>query len=107
LYLSLFECIIKNYESGYAGELESSNRYFHTTAAITAPMTGATINTQSCASAVPPATRAGPRLRAGFTDVPVIGMPTIWMPASANPIGIPADPAGAFLLVTPKMTTRK
>ena len=95
------------YFHGHAGELESSKRYFQATAAITAPITGATINIQICAMAVPPTMSAGPRLRAGFTDVPVIGMPTIWIMASANPIGMPANPAGAVLLVAPKMTIRK
>jgi hypothetical protein len=55
----------------YTAEPESSNRYFQTTAAIIAPMTGATINNQSWERAVPPAISAGPRLRAGFTDVPL------------------------------------
>jgi hypothetical protein len=67
----------KKNDADHAGELVSSNRYFQTTAAITAPMTGATRNSQSCASAVPPATTAGPRLRAGFTEVPVTGIVTI------------------------------
>ena len=86
---------------------ESSNRYFQTTAAMSAPMIGATINTHSCARAVPPATSAGPRLRAGFTEVPVIGIPTIWIMARENPIAIPAKPAGAFLLVAPKITMQE
>jgi hypothetical protein len=99
--------IRKKYDPGHAGELVSSNRYFQTTAAITAPMTGATINSQSCDSATPPATTAGPRLRAGFTEVPVMGIVTIWIMASASPIAIPAKPADASLLVAPKMTIRK
>ena len=71
------DCGNKKNDADHAGELVSSNRYFQTTAAITAPMTGATRNSQSCASAVPPATTAGPRLRAGFTEVPVTGIVTI------------------------------
>ena len=43
----------------------------------TAPPTiGATQNSQSCASAHPPAKRAGPVLRAGLTEQFVTGMPT-------------------------------
>jgi hypothetical protein len=99
--------IQKKYDTGHAGELVSSNRYFQTTAAITAPIRGATINSQSCDSAIPPATTAGPRLRAGFTEVPVMGIVTIWIMASESPIAIPAKPAGALLLVAPKMTIRK
>jgi hypothetical protein len=37
-------------------------------------MSGATQNSQSCDCAQPPAKRAGPVLRAGFTDVFVTGM---------------------------------
>lgn len=36
------------------------------------PIIGATINNQSCESAVPQTNKAGPILRAGFTEVPVI-----------------------------------
>ena len=39
-------------------------------AATIAPTSGATMKSQTWLSAVPPTTRAGPRLRAGFTDVP-------------------------------------
>jgi hypothetical protein len=67
LDICLIAVIKKKNDAYHAGELVSSNRYFPTTAAITAPMTGATRNRQSCESAVPPATTAGPRLRAGFT----------------------------------------
>jgi hypothetical protein len=85
----------------------SSNRYFQTTAAITAPIIGATINTQTCASAVPP-TSAGPRLRAGFTDVPVIGVPSHMDHSKRKTVrDSPAKPAGAFLLVAPKITIRE
>src|SRR5215203_7470085 len=40
------------------------------------PAIGATQNSQSCASAHPPANRAGPVLRAGFTEVFVTGIET-------------------------------
>ena len=42
--------------------------------AITAPMIGATQNSQSWPMYSPPANSAGPVLRAGLTDVLVIGM---------------------------------
>ena len=38
-------------------------------------MSGATQNSQSCASAQPPTNSAGPVLRAGLTEVFVTGMP--------------------------------
>ncbi len=45
------------------------------TAATIAPTSGATMNSHTWLSAVPPTTSAGPRLRAGLTEVPVSGMP--------------------------------
>jgi hypothetical protein len=69
--------IPKKYDADHVAVLVSSDRYFQATAAITTPITGATRNNQSCASAVPPATTAGPRLRAGFTEVPVTGIVTL------------------------------
>ena len=44
---------------------------FQSTAAIAAPSSGAAMNTQSSARALPPSNRAGPIERAGLTDVPV------------------------------------
>jgi len=64
------------------------------------------MKSQSCISAVPPTTSAGPILRAGLMDAPVMGMATRRMTESAKPMGIPANPAGAALLVTPKITSR-
>lgn len=46
-------------------------------AASAAPTSGATINTQTWASASPPAKIAGAKLLAGFTELPVKGMPII------------------------------
>ena len=46
-----------------------------TNAAMSPPTMGATQNNQSWLKAVPPTTTAGPKLLAGFTDVPVIGIP--------------------------------
>ena len=45
--------------------------------AMTAPTTGARMNTQTCWRACPPRNNAGAKLRAGFTDVPVNGIPKI------------------------------
>jgi hypothetical protein len=56
-------------------------------------------------SAVPPTTMAGPRLRAGFTDVPVIGMPTRWTTVRVSPMAIAAVAALAVAEVTRR--TRK
>jgi hypothetical protein len=36
-----------------------------------------------------------------------MGIHTLWIMASASPIAIPAKPAGALLLVAPKMTKMK
>ena len=41
------------------------------------PTSGATITTQPLESASPPTKSAGPKLLAGFTDVPVNEMPRI------------------------------
>ena len=57
-------------------------------AANTPPSKGAAMNTQSCASAVPPSNRAGASERAGLTDVPVSGMQTIWISTSVRPIAV-------------------
>lgn len=50
---------------------------------------------------------AGPRLRAGFTDVPVSGMPTRWTTASAMPMGRPSKPTTATRWVTASTTKTK
>ena len=44
---------------------------------------------------------AGPRLLAGFTEVPVTGMLTRWISTRLNPIVMPAKPLGVLLLVEP------
>ena len=61
------------------------------TEAIAAPASGARMNSHSCSIAQPPTNSAGPMLRAGLTDVLVIGMPTRWISTSTSPIGIPAN----------------
>jgi hypothetical protein len=52
---------------------------FQTRAAAIAPTTGATMNSHNWPQAFPPANKAGPKLRAGLTEVPVMGMATRWM----------------------------
>ena len=74
--------------------------------AATAPMIGATINSQSCAIAVPPAKSAGPIERAGFTETPVTLMPTRWITTNARPMARPAIADGAPAPVDPRITTR-
>ena len=71
------------------------------TAARSAPMRGATQNSQSWFRAVPPTMRAGPKLLAGLTEVPVIGMPTRCIRTKLSPIDMPAKPFGAFSPVEP------
>ena len=70
--------------------------------AITAPTIGAKMNTQTCCNACPPRKRAGSKLRAGLTDVPVNGMPIICTTASVQPITIPATAPFSAFLVTPR-----
>ena len=82
-------------------------RTSHTIAANIAPATGATINSQSCESACPPANIAGPKLRVGFTDVPVIGMATKWINAKVRPIANPAIVEFPTLEVVAKITNKK
>lgn len=66
------------------------------------PVSGATINSQSCEIAPPPSKSAGPMLRAGFTDVPVMGIHTICTRTSVSPMTRPASlPAPFFLSVAP------
>ena len=62
------------------------------------------MNSQSWAMASPPANRAGPIDRAGFTDVLVTGMLTRWISVSASPMASGANPLSARLSVTPMIT---
>src|SRR6202040_144895 len=50
--------------------------------AITAPMIGASQNSQSCRIYSPPPNSAGPVLRAGLTEVLVTGIDTRWIKVS-------------------------
>lgn len=78
---------------------------FHTPAEHAAPSRGATINSHSCERAVPPAKTAGPILRAGLTEVPVIGIQTMCTRIKVNPMARPANwPAPCFSSVEPKTT---
>ena len=70
-------------------------------AATAPPTSGATMNSHTWLSAVPPTTRAGPRLRAGLTEVPVIAMPMRWTTVRLKPMTMPAVAALAILLVAP------
>ena len=80
-------------------------KIFQTRAARMPPMMGATQNTQSWLSAVVlskmAVMSAGPKLLAGFTDVPVRGMPTRWTRVSVKPMAMPAKPLGDFSCVAP------
>ena len=70
------------------------------------PISGATQNGRSCASAQPPTNSAGPVLRAGFTDVLVTGMLTGGSLPAPSPMASGAKPAGALPWVDPMMTNR-
>ncbi len=62
------------------------------------------MNSHTWLSAVPPTISAGPRLRAGFTEVPVIGMPMRCTTVSDSPMTIPAVAVLPSLPVTPRTT---
>ena len=71
------------------------------------PTSGATMNSQTWLSAVPPTTSAGPNDRAGFTEVPVSGMPMRCTITSAKPMATPAAPWIAALCVAKRTTSTK
>ena len=58
-------------------------------------MMGANQKSQSCWRAQPPANRATPVLRAGFTEVLVTGMLMRWMRVRHRPMAMGAKPLGA------------
>lgn len=72
-------------------------------AAKHAPIRGAKINTHTWAKASPPAKNAGARLLAGFTEVPVKGIPIICTKVRVSPITKPAICEVALVEVTPRM----
>lgn len=59
---------------------------FQNKAAIIPPVNGVTINSQSWENANPPAKTAGPKLLAGFTEVPVMVIATRWINRRFKPI---------------------
>ena len=80
---------------------------FQMRAANAAPINGPTINTHNWHKACPPNTKAGPKLRAGLTEVPVSGMPIMCTNVSVKPMTRPAIVAVFWLEVTPKMVSTK
>src|SRR5450755_3799508 len=76
-------------------------------AAIAAPMSGAMMNNQSCSRAQPPTKIAGPMLRAGLTEVLVMGIPTRWIKVNTKPMANPAKPTGALISVDPSTVKTK
>ena len=80
----------------------------YTAAATAAPISGATMNTQTSDRGVvfpvKASITAGPSDLAGFTDVPVSGIPKMWTSVSVRPITRPAADDYFSLLVTPNMT---
>lgn len=69
---------------------------FQAKAAKAPPMNGPTIKIQRSFNAATPPKRAGPKERAGLTDVPVKRMPTRWITIRVKPMARPAR-----LLVAP------
>ena len=59
---------------------------FQTNALTAAPTNGATMKSHNCDNARPPSNKAGPMLRAGLTDVPVIGMQTMCTNTNVRPM---------------------
>ena len=56
---------------------------------------------------MPPTTSAGPSERAGFTEVPVSGMPMRWTTTRPKPMATPAAPWMAALWVAKSTTITK
>ena len=65
------------------------------------------MNSQTWLRAWPPTIRAGPKLRAGFTEVPVSGMPIRCTTTRAMPMARPAAPWMAALWVAKRTTVTK
>lgn len=62
------------------------------------PAMGATQKSQSCESAHPPATMAGPVERAGLAEVFVIGIDTRWMSVRQSPDSYGREAFGCALV---------
>ena len=71
------------------------------------PTRGARTNTHTFVMASPPTKSAGPKLLAGFTLVPVRGIPTRWTSTRASPITIPATLLFSVFDVTPSIAITK
>ena len=82
-------------------------RNFHTRAASTPPTSGARMKTQTEERAVPPTKSAGPKERAGFTEVPVKWMPRICTSVRVSPITSPETEESFSLEVTPRIEKTK
>src|SRR3954466_6630794 len=72
-----------------------------------APTMGATQKSHSSDTAWDGPKRAGPVLRAGFTEVLVTGIEIRWINVRARPIGMPAKPTAAPFDVVPTMMNTK
>ena len=97
---------LTTYAGGAASSVPESKNSFQTRAATIAPKIGAIRKSQTWPIASPLTKIAGPKLLAGLTEVPVMGMPTRWMNVRDNPIEMPANPLGDALLVEPNITKR-
>ena len=86
------------------GEVLVENSALCASAASTPPTKGATMNSHTWCRDVPPTINAGPSARAGFTEVPVIGMPIRCTTVSVRPITRPAVEGFAVDVVTPRIT---
>ena len=94
--------------SGLTGSAAVSQPYLSRTlvrkmAPETIPaMLGTMRNIHTCAMALPPTRSAGPRLRAGLTETPVMLIPKMWIATRVIPIAKPAICVGAPPCVEPK-----
>lgn len=75
-------------------------------AATIAPRSGASQKSQSWLHARPPTSTAGPKERAGFTEVPVTGINTICIKIRVRPITRPASGPVPHLSEVDHRTTR-
>ena len=82
-------------------------RNLYIPAAKIPPNSGATIKTQTFVRVAPPTNNAGPKLRAGFTEVPVNEMPNICTKVRDKPITIPETVLLLSFEVTPKIDITK
>ncbi len=88
-----------------AAAISGGTKYRYTTAAKAPPSSGATMKSHTCDSALSPTISAGPRLRAGLTEVPVSGIPIRCTTVSASPMARPAKPGEPTRLVAISTTS--